>query len=38
VADFVAALDGARTRGREITQRMQLLADIAGAYAEGETR
>lgn len=38
VADFVAALDGARTRGREITQRMQLLADIAGAYAEGGKR
>jgi predicted dehydrogenase len=38
VADFVAALDGARTRGREITQRMQLLADIVDAYANGEAR
>jgi hypothetical protein len=37
IADFVAALgdtpgEGRRTRGREISQRMQLLADIAGAY------
>jgi hypothetical protein len=38
VADFVAALDGARTRGREITQRMQLLADITDAYADGGSR
>jgi hypothetical protein len=39
IADFVAALgeapaDGRRTRGREISQRMQLLADIAGAYQD----
>ncbi len=40
IADFVAALggtpgEGRRTRGREISQRMQLLADIAGAYQDG---
>jgi hypothetical protein len=39
IADFVAALgdtpgEGRRTRGREISQRMQLLADIAGAYQD----
>jgi len=39
IADFVAALgdapgEGRRTRGREINQRMQLLADIAGAYQD----
>jgi hypothetical protein len=42
IADFVAALgdtpgEGRRTRGREISQRMQLLADIAGAYQDGGT-
>ena len=39
IADFVAALGdtpgkGRRTRGREISQRMQLLADIASAYQD----
>jgi hypothetical protein len=39
IADFVAALgdtpgEGRRTRGREINQRMRLLADIAGAYQD----
>jgi predicted dehydrogenase len=39
IADFVAVLgdtpgEGRRTRGREINQRMQLLADIAGAYQD----
>jgi hypothetical protein len=40
IADFVAALgdtpgERRRSRGREISQRMQLLADIAGAYQDG---
>ncbi|HEY5658159.1 MAG TPA: Gfo/Idh/MocA family oxidoreductase [Myxococcota bacterium] len=40
IADFVAALGdtpsrGRRTRGREISRRMQLLGDIAGAYEHG---